>query len=91
MYVEVLINNKKFSVSDWFFLADAYGTMWYKSTRKFGAKKIDYLFASGLGGNHLIVIPKENMIIALTSSAYGQRYQHGRSFAIMSKIMTSLK
>ena len=71
--------------------ADAYGMLWYKSRRTFGGKNTDYLFASGNGGNHLIVIPKEEMVIALTSSAYGQRYAHRRSYNIMSKILASIK
>ena len=71
--------------------ADAYGMLWYKSHRTFAGKKVDYLFASGNGGNHLIVIPGEEMVIALTSSAYGQRYAHQRSYNIMSKILASLK
>ena len=70
--------------------ADAYCMLWYKSHRTFGGKNFDYLFASGNGGNHLIVIPQENMVIALTSSAYGQGYGHGRSYNIMRKILTSL-
>lgn len=70
--------------------ADSYGSLWYKSSRKFGAEKRQYLFASGMGGNHLIVIPAENMVIALTSGAYGQGYGHGRSYAIMSKIFTAI-
>ncbi|MEM9832989.1 MAG: serine hydrolase [Bacteroidota bacterium] len=69
--------------------ADAYGMLWYKSHRTFGRKKVDYLFASGNGGNHLIVIPEEEMVIALTSSAYGQGYGHQRSYNIMSKILSS--
>jgi len=57
----------------------------------FGDNEVEYLFASGNGGNHLIVIPDEEMVIALTSSAYGQRYAHRRSYNIMSKILASLK
>lgn len=90
-YIKSLINSKNLSVSDWFSLADSYGMFWYKSSRTFGGEKIDYMFGSGIGGNHLIVVPKEKMVIALTSSAYGQRYQHGRSFAIMSKILNALE
>jgi CubicO group peptidase (beta-lactamase class C family) len=90
-YVELLINSKHHFISDWFYLADAYGMFWYKSSRIFGGKKIDYLFASGNGGNHLVVIPQKEMVIALTSSAYGQRYAHGRSYAIMEKILNALK
>ena len=71
--------------------ADAYGMLWYKSHRTFGGKKVDYLFASGNGGNQLIVIPEKEMVIALTSSAYGQGYGHHRSYVIMSKILSALE
>lgn len=90
-YIETLVNRKQIAIGDWFFLADSYGMFWYKASRTFGKKKLEYLFASGNGGNHLIVVPKENMVIALTSSAYGQRYQHGRSAAIMEKVFTALE
>ncbi len=71
--------------------ADTYGMLWYKSHRTFGDKKVDYLFASGNGGNHLIVIPENEMVIALTSSAYGQGYGHRRSYNIMAKILSSVE
>ncbi len=70
--------------------ADTYGMLWYKSHRSFGGKNIEYLFASGNGGNNLIVIPDQEMVIALTSSAYGQGYGHSRSFNIMARIFASL-
>ncbi len=90
-YIDLLKNSKNLDVSNWFNLADTYGMFWYKSTRTFGDKKMDYLFGSGLGGNHLVVIPDENIVMAITSSAYGQGYQHGRSFAIMSKVLEALE
>ena len=90
-YIDSLKNSKNPSIADWFFLADSYGMFWYKTSRTFGEKNMDYMFGSGIGGNHLVVFPNEKMVIALTSSAYGQRYQHGRSFTIMSKVLTALK
>lgn len=63
--------------------ADAYGMLLYK----FHRTKVDYLFVFGNGGNHLIVIPEKEMVIALTSIAYGQGYGHRRSYNIMSKIL----
>ncbi len=89
-YIDKLINTKNPAIGDWFFMADFYGMFWYKATREFAGKSFDYLFGSGNGGNHLIVVPDEEMVIAITSSAYGQRYQHGRSFTIFSKILSAL-
>ena len=71
--------------------ADSYGTMWYKARRTFGGKSFEYIFASGNGGNHLVVIPAKSMVIALTSSAYGPGLGHRRSYNIMGKILESLK
>lgn len=85
------LSGETFNISNYNPYADFYGMMWYKSHRTFGGKNIDYLFASGNGGNHLVVIPNEKIVIALTSTAYGQRYAHRRSYNIMSKILASLK
>ena len=84
--IEELKDRKKFDLSPF---ADSYGMLWYKSTKKVGEKNIEYLFASGNGGNHLIVIPEEEMIVALTSSAYGPGYGQGRSLTILSMILAA--
>lgn len=90
-YTKELTEHKNFDLSNEFPLADSYGLLWYKSTRTFAGKEIDYLFASGNGGNQLIVIPDKKMVIALTASAYGQGYAHGRSNAIMNVILNALE
>ncbi len=89
-FIKELVTHENFDLSEIISLADSYGMMWYKTSRTFGKKNLDYLFASGNGGNHLVVVPDEKMIIALTSSAYGPGYGHGRSYAIMSKIFAAL-
>ena len=71
--------------------ADEYGYMWYKSERSFGNSKVEYLFASGMGGNVLTIIPEKNMVVSITSSAYGQDYGHFRSYNIFKFIMTALE
>lgn len=87
-----IMSSKRYpEVNDWFPLADHYGMFWYKSTRKFGDRAFDYAFASGNGGNYLILVPDENMVIALTSSAYGPSHGHGRSYAIVEKILSALE
>lgn len=90
-YIESLINTQKPLPESWSGFADSYGMFWYKSTKTFAGKKLDYLFGSGFGGNHLVVIPEEEMVIAVTSSAYGAPYSHGRSFAITYKVLNALK
>ena len=88
-YVAQLINEKKQGVSEWWNMADSYGFFWYKAQRTFNGKTFDYLFASGNGGNHLVVIPEYDMVIALTSSAYGQRYSQRRTFDIMKRVLSA--
>lgn len=89
-FIKELISHEKFDLSKRS-LGDSYGMLWYKATKTFGNKTMSYLFASGNGGNQLVVFPEENMVIALTASAYGQGYGHGRSFAIMSMVLGAMK
>jgi CubicO group peptidase (beta-lactamase class C family) len=91
-YIERLVRHKVFDLTDYWGLANAsYGMLWYKILLPVNGKEYDYLFASGLGGNHLVVVPEEKLVIALTSTAYGQRYQHRRSFQILKKLLGALE
>lgn len=90
-YINLVINSKNTAISDYWPWVDAYGMFWYKKAGIFNGKKLDYIYGSGNGGNHLIVLPKEKLVIAITSSAYGQSYQHGRSYAIMEKILNAFE
>lgn len=90
-YVEKLLERKVFDLSDYNPLADTYGMLWYKSQRNFGTKEVNYLWASGNGGNHLVVVPEENMVIALTSGGYGQWYPHTRAYSILGKVLNALE
>jgi len=90
-YIKRLLTHKVFDLTDYWFLTDSYGMLWYKAERTYNGKKFDYLFASGNGGNHLVVVPEENMVIALTSSAYGQGYPHRRAYAILGKVLSALE
>ena len=89
-FIEEITTSKAFKLPEDYAFSDTYGMMWYKANRTFGNKNIDYLYASGNGGNHLIVIPEMEMVIALTSSAYGQRYAHRRSYRILRRIILSM-
>lgn len=87
-YIKELVEHKNFDLSPF---ADSYGMLWYKSSGTIRGKKVDYLFASGNGGNHLVVVPEEEMVVALTSSAYGPGYGQGRSLTILRMILSSLE
>lgn len=90
-YIEKLISTKSFDLSKYWSLFDKYGMLWYKNQETINGKQIDYLWASGNGGNHLIIVPEQELVIALTSTAYGQRYMHTRSRAILNKLLNALE
>ena len=90
-YVNRLLVENSPAIGNYNPLADGYGMLWYRSKRKFGTREVNYLWASGNGGNHLVVVPEENMVIALTSGAYGNWYPHTRAYFILSKIFQALE
>lgn len=90
-YMCLLLNEQSSAIGDYNPLADSYGMLWYRSKRMFGTKEVEYLWASGNGGNHLIVVPEKNMVVAMTSGAYGQWYPHLRAYFILGKIINALE
>ena len=90
-YINKLIAKKSIDISELSPLWDSYGMFWYKNKGTIKGKEVDYLWASGNGGNHLIVVPSENMVIALTSTAYGYGYGQIRSRAILTKLFNALE
>lgn len=90
-YMSRLLTENSPAIGDYNPLADGYGMLWYRSTRKFGTKEVSYLWASGNGGNHLIVIPEENMVIAMTSAAYGNWFPHTRAYFILGEVLQALE
>lgn len=90
-YMNRLLNENSPAIGDYNPLADGYGMLWYRSKRKFGTREISYLWASGNGGNHLVVVPEENMVIAMTSGAYGNWYPHTRAYFILGKLFQALE
>lgn len=90
-YMDRLLSEHSTTIGDYNPLADGYGMLWYRSKRKFGKEETNYLWASGNGGNHLVIIPDKNMVIAMTSGAYGNWYGHTRAYFILGKIMGALE
>lgn len=71
-------------------VANGYGYFWWHTTKNVNGKKYACIYASGNGGNLLFIVPSENLVVCLTSSAYGQRYGHQRSRSIFEFIVRSL-
>jgi CubicO group peptidase (beta-lactamase class C family) len=71
--------------------ADFYGYMWYTKSEPVGDRKIEVHFASGNGGNKIYIVPSLHMVVAITSSAYGQRYGQKRSQEILLRILAAAR
>lgn len=90
-YMSRLLSEHSTAIGDYNPLADGYGMLWYRTERKFGGRQVSYLWASGNGGNHLVVVPEENIVIAMTSGAYGNWYPHTRAYFILGKLFQALE
>lgn len=90
-YIEKILARKVFDLTEISSLANSYGMLWYKGQEIYNDKTIDFLYASGNGGNYLVVVPEENMVIALTSTAYGTGYGHKRARTILHKLLNALE
>lgn len=71
--------------------ADFYGYMWYTKAEPVGDHKVEVHFASGNGGNKIYIVPSLDMVVAITSSAYGQRYGQRRSQDILLRILAATR
>lgn len=90
-YMNRLLNENSPAIGDYSPLADGYGMLWYRAKRKFGTKEVNYLWASGNGGNHLVVIPEENMVIAMTAGGYGSWSAQTRAYFILGQVIEALE
>jgi CubicO group peptidase (beta-lactamase class C family) len=70
--------------------ADFYGYMWYTKAEPVGSDKVEVHFASGNGGNKIYIIPSLHMVVAITSSAYNQRYGQRRSQDILLRVLSAV-
>lgn len=70
--------------------AKSYGYFWFATTKVVNGKTFECIYASGNGGNLLFIVPSENLVVSLMSSAYGQGYGHRRSRNIFDYVLKSL-
>jgi CubicO group peptidase (beta-lactamase class C family) len=69
--------------------ADNYGYFWYSRTHRVNGKDILVHFASGNGGNKIYVVPSKEMVVAITSSAYGRGHGQRRSQSILMAVLAA--
>lgn len=67
--------------------ADSYGYMWYTKRYDRDGRSILVHFASGNGGNKIYVVPKHDLVVAITSTAYGRGYGQRRSEQILLRLL----
>ncbi|TFW13651.1 class A beta-lactamase-related serine hydrolase [Duganella callida] len=69
--------------------ADHYGYFWYRKTQQIDGRPVLVHFASGNGGNKIYVIPSRQMVVVVTSSAYGKGYGQLRSENILKAVLAA--
>lgn len=69
--------------------ADQYGYFWYRKEHRIADTVIPVSFASGNGGNKIYVAPTCDLVVAITSSAYGHGYGQRRSEAILKAVLAA--
>jgi CubicO group peptidase (beta-lactamase class C family) len=67
--------------------ADSYGYMWYTKPYDRGGRSVVVHFASGNGGNKIYVVPRYDLVVAITSTAYGRGYGQRRSERILLQLL----
>jgi CubicO group peptidase (beta-lactamase class C family) len=67
--------------------ADGYGYFWYHKTHQIADRRVAVSFASGNGGNKIYVVPSEDLVVAITSRAYGRGYGQRRSEDILKALL----
>lgn len=69
--------------------ADQYGYFWYRKVQQVAGRAIPASFASGNGGNKIYVVPACDLVVAITSSAYGHGYGQRRSEAVLKGVLAT--
>ncbi len=71
--------------------ADGYGYMWYSKRYERPGRAVTVRFASGNGGNKVYLVPDRDLVIAVTSSAYGLSRGQARSERILLGILDAVE
>ena len=68
---------------------DTYGFKWYNHRLDVGGTQVDYILATGNGGNKIYIAPKLKLVVTITSTAYNQGRGQRRSFEILRRVLAS--
>ena len=69
--------------------ADGYGYFWYAKTQLIDGQPVTVSFASGNGGNKIYIVPSRQLVVAITSGAYGRAYGQRRSESILQAVLAA--
>jgi hypothetical protein len=70
--------------------ANAHGYIWHVKQYPIRDRLVAVHFASGNGGNTINIVPAYDAVIAVSSSAYGQRYGQRRSEETLLRVLELL-
>ena len=70
--------------------ADGYGYFWYAKVQQINGVSVPVTFASGNGGNKIYVVRSLDLVVAVTSSAYGHGYGQRRSEDILKAVLATV-
>jgi CubicO group peptidase (beta-lactamase class C family) len=71
-------------------LYKGYAYHWWTGAEQVGPRMVPFYFASGNGGQRLFVIRDLDLVVVVTSSAYGLGRAHRRSHAILREILAAV-
>jgi CubicO group peptidase (beta-lactamase class C family) len=71
-------------------LYKGYAYHWWTGEEQIGSLALPFYFASGNGGQRLFVIPDLDLVVAITSSAYGLGRAHRRSHRILREVLAAV-
>jgi CubicO group peptidase (beta-lactamase class C family) len=67
-----------------------YGYQWWRGSQRSGDHQVEFAFASGNGGQKIVVLDAVEMVIVITSTAYGLGRGQQRSHAIIRDLLQAV-
>jgi CubicO group peptidase (beta-lactamase class C family) len=66
-----------------------YGLHWWTAEVSTASSKHSFYFASGNGGQRVVVVPSLDLVVVVTSAAYNRGYAHRRAHRILTRIIAA--